>query len=156
MEGLASAFSIHSTKIPHKINHFIKNDANQWSQKPLRDFQKGTTRIATFVYKSTCWNTLQHGMVYLLNIFGSTRKVSNVTFSLGERYYLLDEIKEYFAEGNCDAFDESIVDILNSLATQYELYKEKVRSGVLGKTPQYWLIYLDLMYLQTMAHSAVY
>ena len=95
-------------------------------------------------------------MVYLLNIFGSTRKVSNVTFSLGERPYLLDEIKEYFAEGNCHDFDDSIVDILNSLATQYELYKEKVRSGELGKTPQYWLIYLDLMYLQTMAHSAAY
>ena len=136
MGGLASALSIHSTKIPHTINHVIKNGANQWFKKPLRNFQKETTRITTFVYKGTYWNTQQHGMVYLLNIFGSTRRVSNVTFSLGEKYYLLDEIKEYFAEGNCDAFDDSIVDILSSLTTQYELDKEKVRSGELGKTPQ--------------------
>ena len=83
-------------------------------------------------------------MDYLLNFFGNTRKVSNVTFSLGEKYYLLDEIKEYFAKGDCDAFDESIVDMLSSLATQYVSYKEKARKGELGKTPQYWLIYLDL------------
>ena len=71
----------------------------------------------------------------------------NISFS--------DEIKEYFAQGNCDAFDDSIVDRLRPLATQYESYKEKARMGELGRTPQYWLIYLDLIYLQTMVHSAV-
>ena len=86
----------------------------------------------------------RQGMDYSLNFFGSTTKVSNVRFSLGEKYYLLDEIKEYFAEGHCDAFDDSIVDMLSSLTTQYESYKEKTRSGELSKTPQYWLTYLDL------------
>ena len=95
------------------------------------------------------------GHELLLNFFGGTRKVSNVTFSLGEKYYLLDEIKEYFTKGNCNAFDDSIVDMLSYLTTQYESYKEKARSGELGKTPQYWLIYLDLIYLQIMAHSVV-
>ena len=44
---------------------------------------------------------------------------------------------------------------LTPLATQYESNKEKARSDQLGKIAQYWLIYLDLMYLQTMAQSAV-
>ena len=55
------------------------------------------------------------------------------------------EIKEYLAEGNCDAFDDNIVDILSSLATQYVSCKEKARIGELGKTLQCWLIYLDLI-----------
>ena len=71
----------------------------------------------------------------------------NITFS--------DDINDYFADGCYDSFDDAIVDMLGPLAYQYESYKEKARSGELGKTPQYWLIYLDLMYLQTMVHSAV-
>ena len=63
----------------------------------------------------------------------------NITFS--------DEIKEYFAEGNCNVFDDSIVNMLSPLAIQCESYKEKARSGELGKTPQCRLIYLDLIYL---------
>ena len=72
-------------------------------------------------------------MDYLLNIFRSNRKVSNGMFSSGEKYYFLEEIKEYFAEGNCDAFDGSIFDMLSSVATQCESYKEKKQSGELGK-----------------------
>ena len=41
------------------------------------------------------------------------------------------------------------------MATQYESYIERARNGELRKTQQYWLIYFDLMYLQTMAYSAV-
>ena len=78
-------------------------------------------------------------MNYLLNFFGSTRKVCNVTLSLGEKYYLLDEIKEYFEEDHCNAFDDSIIDMISSVATQYEPYKEKVRSSELGKTQRWYL-----------------
>lgn len=56
-----------------------------------------------------------------------------------------DEIREWFVEGNCDAFDDSIVNILNSLGTHYKLYKEKARSSELSKTTQYclkWLAWL--------------
>ena len=49
----------------------------------------------------------------------------NITFS--------DEIKEYFAEGNCNAFDDSILDIPSPLARKYESQKEKVQIGELGK-----------------------
>lgn len=59
-------------------------------------------------------------------------------FSLREKYYLLDEIKESFVEGHCDAFDDNVVGILSSLPTQYESYNEKARSCELGETPQYW------------------
>ena len=31
----------------------------------------------------------------------------------------------------------------------------KLRNGTIGKTAQYWLIYMDLMKYQTMAHTAV-
>ena len=48
-------------------------------------------------------------------------------FSSGEKYYFLEQIKEYFAQGNCDAFDGSIFDMLSSLATQCESYKRKNR-----------------------------
>ena len=78
-------------------------------------------------------------MNYLLNFFGSTRKVCNVTLSLGEKYYLLDEIKEYFEKDNCNAFDDSIIDMISSVTTQYEPYKEKLRSSELGKTQRWYL-----------------
>ena len=36
-----------------------------------------------------------------------------------------NEIKDYLAEGNCDIFDNSMVDMLSPLSIQYESYKEK-------------------------------
>ena len=105
-------------------------------------FQKETTRITSFGYRSTYRNTLQQGMDYSLDFFGSTRKVS-IMFSLGGKYYLLYEIKKYFAEGN-----DSVVEMLSSLAIQYDSYKEKARSGKLGKSPQHWFILTSLIYKQ--------
>lgn len=52
-----------------------------------------------------------------------------------------DEIRGWFVEGNCDAFDDSIVNILSSLVTHYKL----ARSSELSKTTQYclkWLAWL--------------
>ena len=54
---------------------------------------------------------------------------------------------KYFSESNCDAFDDSLVDMLSPLGVQFKLYK-KARISGLGKTSQYWLIYLVFMYLQ--------
>ena len=54
---------------------------------------------------------------------------------------------KYFSESNCDAFDDSLVDMLSPLGVQFKLYK-KARISELGKTSQYWLIYLVFMYLQ--------
>ena len=41
-----------------------------------------------------------------------------------------------------------------TLLTQYEKFKTKTRNGELGKTAQFWLIYLDLMKVH-LAHTAV-
>ena len=51
----------------------------------------------------------------------------NITFSV--------EIKEYFLEGTCDAFDDSIIDMLSHVASHYKSYIEKRRSGELRKLP---------------------
>ena len=42
-----------------------------------------------------------------------------------------DEIKEYFAEGKYDAWN--VVEMFSPLSTQHGSYKEKTRSGELGK-----------------------
>ena len=38
---------------------------------------------------------------------------------------------------------------------QYEKFKTKIRNGELGKTTQFQLIYLDLMKVQQLTHTAV-
>lgn len=80
--------------------------------------KKKLLELHFFVYRSSSRNTLQQGMDYSLNFFGSNRKASNVTRFIQERNITFsDEIKKSFAEGNCDAFDDSIVDMLSLLAT---------------------------------------
>jgi len=37
----------------------------------------------------------------------------------------------------------------------YEEFRESTRQGVLGKTAQFWLLYMDLMKYQIMAHTAI-
>lgn len=38
---------------------------------------------------------------------------------------------------------------------KYEEFRESARQGALGKTAQFWLIYMDLMNYQIMAHTAI-
>lgn len=40
-------------------------------------------------------------------------------------------------------------------STKYELFRESAREGALGKTAQFWLLYMDLMRYQVMAHTAI-
>lgn len=37
----------------------------------------------------------------------------------------------------------------------YEEFREFARQGALGKTAQFWLLYMDLMKYKIMAHSAI-
>ena len=62
---------------------------------------------------------------------------------------LADKITEYFTEGNGDAFHDSIIDMLNHLAIQYEL------NGKFDKTLKY-LIFLNFLYLQFFVRSVPY
>ena len=58
---------------------------------------------------------------------------------------------------NIDEFDEATVFCLSqALIDQYEDFKSKIRDGKLGKTAQFWLIYLDLMRVQHLAHTAIH
>jgi hypothetical protein len=42
-----------------------------------------------------------------------------------------------------------------AFAVEYERYRSSVREGSAGKTAQFWMIYLDLMQAQCMAHVGV-
>ena len=52
---------------------------------------------------------------------------------------------------NYDKLEEEI----EKFDKKYESFREEVRNGSLGRTPQFWIIYLDLMKYQHMAHTAV-
>ena len=66
---------------------------------------------------------------------------------------LPSQLAELVAEP--DLFSQNIVDSNELFINQYEDFKDQVRCGVYGKTPQYWLQYMDLMKYQHMAHTAV-
>ena len=55
--------------------------------------------------------------------------------------------------------DEELTDTLliqsEAVYCLYSNYLEQVRHGELGKTAQYWLIYLDLMRMQHVIHTAI-
>ena len=42
-----------------------------------------------------------------------------------------------------------------AFTVEYERYRSSVRQGSAGKTAQFWMIYLDLMQAQCMAHVGV-
>ena len=56
---------------------------------------------------------------------------------------LLSQLVDLVAEP--DLFNEEVVESNVSFIQQYEDFKDQVRCGVYGKTPQYWLQYTDLM-----------
>ena len=42
-----------------------------------------------------------------------------------------------------------------SLVNKYEAFKSTVRQGAIGKTAQFWIMYIDIMKLQHIAHTSV-
>ena len=51
---------------------------------------------------------------------------------------------------------ETTIENEKDLFFEYLIFKDNVRSGTLGKTPQFWLqLYMDLMECQTRIHLAV-
>ena len=51
--------------------------------------------------------------------------------------------------------EENLMNSMNVFFARYESFRQDVRDGKIGKTAQFWMIYLDLMRIQTMAHTAV-
>ena len=54
-----------------------------------------------------------------------------------------------------DTFTTEVIQSCSNLNNKYEHFKSEVRNGSHGKTPQFWIMYLDLMRIQHMAHTAV-
>ena len=54
-----------------------------------------------------------------------------------------------------DLYNADIDAACSAFHKQYQQFKESIRMGNLGKTPQFWLIYLDLMNNQFYLHTAV-
>ena len=44
-----------------------------------------------------------------------------------------------------DQFEENVIMVSKKLSKNYDKFKESIRNLFLGKTAQFWLIYLDLM-----------
>ena len=54
-----------------------------------------------------------------------------------------------------ERFDDQDLLGYQIVLTQYEKFKTIIRNGELGKIAQFWLIYLDLMKVQHLLHTAV-
>ena len=64
---------------------------------------------------------------------------------------LPSQLAELVAEP--DLINDEIVDSRLLFIQQYEDFKDQVRCGVYGKTPKYWLQYMELIKYQQMAHA---
>ena len=51
--------------------------------------------------------------------------------------------------------DESLFAEAEMLFYTYELYRDQARNVSLGKTAQFWILYLDMMRMQHVIHTAV-
>ena len=51
--------------------------------------------------------------------------------------------------------EETILASCQNSVQNYESFKQRRRDGELGKTAKFWIMYLDLMKYQQMAHTAV-
>ena len=83
--------------------------------------------------------------------------VHNVFSEALERLLLLRfiyEINHTVPQILLELIDISIGELSN-FTQQYENYRSSVRNGDDGKTPQFWMLYLDLTQKQTMAHAAI-
>ena len=54
-----------------------------------------------------------------------------------------------------DMFTDESLMYVETFECLFESFKERIRAGDLGKTAQYWLLYLDLMRVQHYAHTAI-
>ena len=66
----------------------------------------------------------------------------------GEHPDLLDRyIHELLSYNECGG-EESNYETVLTIWDFYQLFKQKIRNGLLGKTAQFWMVYLDMMQKQ--------
>ena len=59
------------------------------------------------------------------------------------------------ASADPDSYTIDVDTACTMYTARYEAFKQTIRSGDLGKTPQFWMIYLDLMKQQHALHISV-
>lgn len=59
------------------------------------------------------------------------------------------------ADINKEQLESLLDDEASSFIQTYQRYRLRVRNGAAGKTAQFWMLYLDLMEAQVMAHNGV-
>jgi len=64
-------------------------------------------------------------------------------------------MEEFVIDPKPRMMNESLITASRELHECYETFRESVRSGAIGKTAQFWLLYMDLMRLQTLSHTAL-
>ena len=74
-------------------------------------------------------------------------------FLFDEKPYIPASLREVNFKIN--ELDKTSLESLDVFFDKYATYRQKVSTGTIGKTAQFWMIYLDLMRAQTMAHTAV-
>ena len=61
---------------------------------------------------------------------------------IGEQHFgLPDDLAEIFADP--DSYTSSTETQCHEIACKYEAFRQSVKEGKLGKTPQFWMIYLE-------------
>ena len=65
-----------------------------------------------------------------------------------------DDLKEASFD-DADLINDAVVNSTEKISDEYESFKTNVRNGSLGKTAQFWMLYIDTMNMQHMAHTAV-
>ena len=56
---------------------------------------------------------------------------------------------------NGDVNHESNINLTHPLQDKYNEFKSRVQEGLAGKTAQFWIIYLNMMQKQHMAHTSI-
>lgn len=70
------------------------------------------------------------------------------------RQEIPDVLTEYSLNPNTSV-DEQLFAEASNFFREYEKYRNNVRTGSIGKTAQFWLLYMDLMRNQILSHNAV-
>ena len=64
-------------------------------------------------------------------------------------------MEEFVTDPKPQMVDETLMNANKKLHDHYETFRESARSGAIGKTAQFWLLYMDLLRLQTLSHTAL-
>lgn len=74
------------------------------------------------------------------------------------KYERNHEVPDDFCHLVCNPTEQNVKQLKDETKQIYETYKnyrENIRNGGIGKTPQFWMFYMDLIRIQTLAHTAV-